>query len=220
MADGGCHEVVLSADEVRVAAQLLDTLRQVQSWAEIVDVDMAAAAPAETAVQHRIVSAISRAVADRLLPGDAEARVKAATTSDRAIEAYRRGQRGERRSPRAALEAIEAFSLAVRIDPEVRAPLRRWPGARASRAMLDGRDASSSGRARGSPARVRPTTTSRPPTSRWVRSVLARRRHERRRNRRAAPKALGAAAGDQLARVGAECRRPRCRGAAASSTRP
>ena len=197
-ADGGCHEVVLSADEMRVAAQLLDTCRQEQSWAEIVDV--AAAASDRDAVHHRIVSAISRAVADRLLPGDAEARVKAATTSDRAIEAYRRGQAANGDRLAQLSEAIEAFSMAVRIDPEFAPAWAALARVRASQAMLDGRDASEFRRAREEAQRARATDDSLAAAHLALGQVSfsldADTRGAEIAMRRA--KALGAAAGDQL----------------------
>lgn len=195
--DGGCHEVVLSAGELRVAAQLLDTCRQEQSWAEIVDAP--AAADDRDAVHHRIVSAISRAVADRLLPGDAEARVKAATASDRAIEAYRRGQAANGERLAQLSESIEAFSMAVRIDPGFAPAWAALARVRASRAMLDGRDASEFRRAREEARRALATDDSLAAAHLALGQVSfsldADTRGAEIAMRRA--KALGAAAGDQ-----------------------
>ena len=198
-AEAGCHEVVLSADDTRVAAQLLDRCRQEQSWAEIVDAGVAPASGRD-AVHQRIVSAISRAVADRLLPGDAEARVRAATTSDRAIEAYRRGQAANGERLAQLSEAIEVFSMAVRIDPGFAPAWAALAHARASRAMLDGRDASEFRRAREEAERARTADDTLADAHLALGQVSfsldADTRGAEIAMRRA--KALGAAAGDQL----------------------
>jgi tetratricopeptide (TPR) repeat protein len=159
-----------------------------------------AAASDRDAVHHRIVSAIGRAVADRLLPGDAEARVKAATSSDRAIEAYRRGLAANGDRLAQLSEAIEAFSMAVRIDPGFAPAWAALARVRASRAMLDGRDASEFRLAREEAQRARAADDSLAAAHLALGQVSfsldADTRGAEIAMRRA--KALGAAAGDQL----------------------
>jgi DNA-binding winged helix-turn-helix (wHTH) protein/tetratricopeptide (TPR) repeat protein len=139
----GCHELTVSTHETgreheaRVTIRLLDTCRDEQMWAGTADV--ATGHQAATGV----VRAAGRAVADQLLGGERSAREAAATTSDVALDAYRRGQaaaaRGNRLEDLAA--AVESFETAIRADPEFAPAWAALARTRATRAIRDGRAA-------------------------------------------------------------------------------
>jgi DNA-binding winged helix-turn-helix (wHTH) protein/tetratricopeptide (TPR) repeat protein len=131
------HELVVTAYEggaPRLSLRLLDRRVKEQLWARVVD-------SSDASVEHEAVIAAGRAIADRLLHADPEARLVAATTSDGALAAYRQGERlfGVRLSELS--RAIEWFKEAVRIDSDFAPAWAALARAHATLAMLDGRDA-------------------------------------------------------------------------------
>jgi DNA-binding winged helix-turn-helix (wHTH) protein/tetratricopeptide (TPR) repeat protein len=130
------HEIIIGARAIR----LVDRHRDEQVWADFADT----AGTADRAV----LIAVGRATADRLLPGDADAQVAASTTDRRALAAYRDGRAiiGERVSE--LTRAIESFESATNFDVDFTQAWAALARARATRAMLDGRDASELNRAR------------------------------------------------------------------------
>jgi DNA-binding winged helix-turn-helix (wHTH) protein/tetratricopeptide (TPR) repeat protein len=132
------HEIVVAIQKsktaARVSLRLVDRRRHEQLWADVVDADEGA--------EHDLVTAVARAVADRLLHGDANARLVAATSSDRALAAFRQGQRFSMERMSELSLAVESFADAVRLDSGFAPAWAALARARATRAMFDGRDPS------------------------------------------------------------------------------
>jgi DNA-binding winged helix-turn-helix (wHTH) protein/tetratricopeptide (TPR) repeat protein len=130
------HELVVTARAIR----LIDRRRDEQVWADFVDT-------AGTADRAALI-AVGRATADRLLPGDVDAQLAASTTEARALAAYRDGRAigGERVS--ALTRAIDSFETAATLDHDFAPAWAALARARATRALLDGRDSVELERAR------------------------------------------------------------------------
>jgi DNA-binding winged helix-turn-helix (wHTH) protein len=122
------HELVVASRVIR----LIDRRRDEQVWADFVD----AAGDAD----HAALITVGRATADRLMPGNVDAQLAASTTDLRALSAYRDGRAigGERVSE--LTRAIDSFETATTLDHDFAPAWAALARARATRAMLDGRD--------------------------------------------------------------------------------